>query len=156
VCTEAVEGLVLVADTVTWRVLRGAVAVKGKALVTGEDRRDAYARGAILHTDWYPEVRFTIDSLVGMTRHADTLRGTAMGVLSLHGVKQPMTAAIRAWPEAGGLRVLGKLRVPARALTSEYGFSRLALGIGVVSKIWEYLFMGVDLLLRPDDPSHNR
>jgi polyisoprenoid-binding protein YceI len=148
VCTEAVEGVVLVADTVTWRVLRGAVDVKTAKLVTGESRRDAYARSAILHSDRYPHVRFTVDSIVGMTRQADTLRGTALGVLSLHGATKPMTAAVRAWPEGGGMRVLAKVRVPARELVPEYGMSKFALGLGIGTKIWQDLFMGVDLLLR--------
>jgi len=34
-------------------------------------------------------------------------------------------------------------------LTSVYGLSRFALGLGVTTKIWMDLFMGVDLLLRP-------
>jgi hypothetical protein len=149
VCTEAVEGVVLVADTVTWRVLRGAVSVKGAELVTGESRRDAYARRAVLNTDRYPQVRFTVDSLVGMTQQADTLRATALGMLTLHGVTKPTTAAVRAWHEAGGLRVLAKIRIRAHDLVPEYGMSKFALGLGVGTKIWQDLFLGVDLLLRP-------
>lgn len=59
-----------------------------------------------------------------------------------------MRAAVRAWPESGGLRVLGKFRIPAQAITHEYGISSIALGLGVGVRIWQDLFMGVDLLLR--------
>jgi len=152
VCTDAVKGDVLVADTVTWQGVRGQVSVRADALITGENRRDAFTRQAILQTSRYPEIRFTIDSVVNVTHQADTLRGTAVGVLSLHGVAKPMTAAVRAWPEAGGLRVLGKFRVLASQLVPEYGFSSFALGLGVGTKIWHHLYMGIDVVLRPQAP----
>jgi hypothetical protein len=64
-------------------------------------------------------------------------------------MREPMKAAVRAWPEAGGLRVLAKFRMPASALVEEYGLSRFSLGLGVMTRIWYDLFMGVDLVLRP-------
>ena len=149
VCTEGVVGQVLVADTVRWRGVRGEVSVKADSLVSGDERRDLYTRRALLQTTQYPEIRFTIDSLVNVTRHADTIRGTAVGVLDLHGVKKPMNAGVQAWPELGGLRVLGRLRLPALALTEEFGLSRFGLGLGVNTRIWYDLFMGVDVVLRP-------
>lgn len=148
VCTEAVEGLIVVADTVNWKVLSGSVAVRGNALVTGEDRRDNYAKRAILQTDRYPEIQFKIDSVVGMRRQADTIYATAIGQFFLHGVTKPMTAQIQAFAEGGGIRVLGKFMVPVSKLVPEYGLSKFALGLGVGTKIWEHLFMGVDLVLR--------
>jgi polyisoprenoid-binding protein YceI len=148
VCTEAVQGQVLVADTVRWRGVRGEVRVRGDELVTGEERRDTYSRQAVLETTRYPEIRFTIDSLVGVTRHADTVRGTAVGVLTLRDVSKPMTAGVQAWPEAGGVRVVAKLRIPATELTEEWGLSKFALGLGVTTRIWYDLFMGVDVVLR--------
>jgi hypothetical protein len=150
VCTESVRGEVVAPDTVTWRGVRGEVVVKAADLITGHGQRDAFTRKAILETTQYPEIRFTIDSLVGVTRSADTLSGTAVGVLSLHGVDRPMRAAVRAWPESGGLRVLGKFRMPAQAITHEYGISSVALGLGVGVRIWQDLFMGIDLLLQAD------
>ena len=150
VCTEAVAGQVVVSDTVRWRGVRGEVAVKGAMLISGEDRRDVYAHQAVLETTRYPHVRFRIDSLVGMTHDADTLRATAAGVLTLRAVSKPVNAAIRAWPEAGGMRVLGKIRIPAGELVPQYGLSRFALGLGVGTKIWFDLFLGVDLVLRPE------
>jgi hypothetical protein len=155
VCTEAVAGQVLVGDSTRWKDVRGVVAVKGATLISGENRRDAYAREAVLQTNRFPDIRFALDSLVNVSRTADTLIGTAVGIFSLHGVAKPMTAAIRAWPEAGGRRVLAKFRIPVKALTKEYGMSKFALGLGVGTKIWQDVFVGVDMLLRPEPTGAN-
>jgi hypothetical protein len=146
-----VTGQVRVADTTSWRGARGDVVVRADALVTGAEGRDTYTRQAILQTNRWPDVRFTLDSLVDVTRQADTLRGTALGVFTLRDVAKPMTAAVRAWPEAGGLRVLAKFRVLASQLVPEYGLPKYALGLGVGLNIFQDLFMGVDLLLRRDE-----
>jgi len=153
VCTEAVHGEVVAPDTVTWRGVRGTVAVKAELLITGHDQRDRFTRQAVLEVQQYPEIRFAIDSLVDVTRHADTLKARAVGVFSLHGENRPMIAAVRIWHEGGGLRVLGKFRIPALAIVREYGVSAVALGLGVGVKIWQDLFMGVDLLMRPHTPA---
>ena len=149
-CTEAVQGYVTVADPVRWRGVRGEVTVRAEALVSGADDRDAFTRSAILETNRYPEIRFTIDSVVNVTRVADTLRGTAMGVFTLRTVATRVTAPVQAWPVGGGLRVLARFRTEADSLVPVYGLSRYALGLGVGVKIWQVLFQGVDLLLRPE------
>jgi hypothetical protein len=51
---------------------------------------------------------------------------------------------------AGGKRVLAKIRVPAASLVNEFGMSRMALDLGVGTAIWKDLFMGVDLVARPE------
>lgn len=155
VCSDAIEGHLLVADTAQWHGVRGEVTVRGEALITGEDRRDAYTHQAILQTDRYPEIRFTIDSVIDVTRQADTIRATAIGVFYLHGVRKPTRVIIRGWPELGGLRVVGKFSVPALSLTEEFGLSRFALGLGVTTRIWYDLFMGIDLVLRPQAGAGN-
>jgi hypothetical protein len=156
ICTEAVRGLVLVSDTARWRGVRGEVTVRAEALITGDERRDAYTRQAVLQTDRYPEIRFTIDSVVGVTQRGDTLAGRAVGVFALHGVAKPITVPVQAWPEADGLRVLGKFHIPAAAMVQDYGLSKYALGLGVATEIWHELFMGVDLLLhRHQAPAGN-
>jgi polyisoprenoid-binding protein YceI len=110
--------------------------------------RDAFARKAVLETLRYPEIQFTLDSVGGLSQHGDTIRATAYGVFSLHGVTKPVSAAVRGWPEAGGMRVLAKFHVPAASLIDEFGMSSYALGLGVHTRIWYDLFMGVDLMLR--------
>jgi hypothetical protein len=153
VCTEAIEGHVVVDDTGTWHGVRGKVAVRAAALITGDNPRDEYTREAILETRKYPDISFTIDSLVDMSKRGDTLVGTAHGVFYLRDVVKPMTAVVRVWPHGDGLRVLGRLRVPAASLVPEFGLSRYALGLGVGMMIWHYLFMGVDLVLTPEQPA---
>jgi hypothetical protein len=151
-CNDAVTGQVVVPDTVTWNGVRGAIAVKANYVVSGLRQRDEYTHNTILEVGRYPEIRFTIDSLVRVTRQADTLSGSAVGVFSVHGVDKPMVAAVRAWPEAGGLRVLARFSTPAPTLTKDYALSTWALGLGVGTQIWYNLWMGVDLLLRRDAP----
>jgi len=148
VCTEAVAGQVVLPDTVTWRGAHGQVTVKAEALVTGLAIRDNFARSNVLETTRYPDARFTFDSVVDVTRRADTIRGTAVGRVLLHGVEKPTRAAFRAWPELGGTRVLAKLRVSAKDMTQVFQLSYAALGLGVATNIWQNLFMGVDMVLR--------
>lgn len=157
ICTEAVDGMVVVADTVSWRVLSGSIAVKGNTLITGEDRRDTYAKRAILQTDRYPEIGFKIDSVIDLKKDAntDTIRATAVGQFSLHGVTKPMNAQVRAFYEDGGVRVLGRFMVEVKQLVPVYGLSQFALGLGVGTRIWEHLIMGVDLVLRPQTSGGN-
>lgn len=150
VCVEAVSGSVTAVDTVRWRGVRGEITLKAEHLATGEPQRDRYTREAVLETAQHPEIRFSIDSLVSVSRTADTLSGSAWGVLSLHGADRPLVAAVRMWPESGGLRVLGKLRIPAKAITEEFGVSTFALGLGVGVRVWKDLFMGVDLLMHAE------
>jgi polyisoprenoid-binding protein YceI len=152
ICSAAVQGEVVAPDTLTWRGLQGNVTVQAERLMTGHSQRDAFTRDKILETSRYPEIRFAIDSLTAIGRSADTLSATAYGVLSLHGVDKPMHGPVRAWPEGGGLRVMGRFRIPASAITHEFGMSTVALGLGIGVRIWQDLFMGVDLLMRQQAP----
>ena len=149
VCAEAVRGEITAPDTATWRGVRGVVVLDAAQLVSGHPQRDRYTREAVLETGTHPEIRFTIDSLTDMVRQADTLRGSVAGVLKLHGVERPIVANLAMWPEGGGLRVTSKFSVTARSLVDVFGLSSHALGLGVGVRIWHHLFMGVDLLVRP-------
>jgi polyisoprenoid-binding protein YceI len=148
VCAEAVSGEIVAADTVQWRDVRGEVSVRANALVTGEERRDEYAQQVVLEAKTYPSIRFTIDSVIDVRRSADTVKGTAVGVLHVHGVSKAMSAGLRAWPQSGGLRVLAKFHVPAMSLVDEFKLSRFALDLGVRTGIWYQLHMGIDVVLR--------
>lgn len=153
VCTEAVEGYVVAEDTVSWQGVRGEVTVRADALVSGDPRRDEYARRAILNADRYRVIKFTVDSVSDVTRQADTVRAMAHGKFTLREVTKPMVSSLRGWPEAGGLRLTAKFRIPADSLVPVYGLSSYALGLGVGVKIWLDLFAGVDLILRPEEGS---
>jgi hypothetical protein len=154
ICAEALTGEIIVSDTLTLRGVSGSVSLKADALVSGDERRDLYTRQTLLEVTRYPEIKFVIDSIVNVERRADTLVGTAMGVFSLHGVSKPLSAGLRSWREANTLRVLARLHVPATALTTEYGLSKFGLGLGVTTRIWHDVFMGVDVvLLRQRSPT---
>lgn len=135
------------ADSASLRGVRGTVSVIADSLFSGLAMRDMYARKAILETGRYPEIRFTIDSLVDI-RRGDTIRATAVGTFETHGVSLPMRAAVEASRDATGMRVRAQFSVPARALTDQFGMSTWALGMGVALRRWKTLHMGVDLILR--------
>jgi polyisoprenoid-binding protein YceI len=153
VCMEAVRGEVVVPDTVHWRGVAGTVAVQGAALVTGEAMRDVMMH-QVMGTMSFPEIEFDLDSLVGMTKQADTLRGSAVGTLTVRGVPRPISAALKVFSDAGGMRVLAKWRIPATALldiTPKLHY----LGLGVNTNIWHDFFMGADLVFRPKTRAAN-
>jgi len=153
-CPEAVQGQVVLPDTLTWRGAHGEIAVKSDGLISGENMRDHLAKKLIRSTH-YPWIRFRIDSLVDMTRQADSLVGKAMGVLMVNGGEKPLTAVIRAKPsDIGGTRVWAKLHMPASVLFEEFQISKYVL-MGAGTGIWRELFMGVDLVMRPEAKGAN-
>ena len=147
-CRDAVRGEITAADATTLRGVRGTVTLIADSLFTGLEMRDKYARRAVLETARYPEITFTIDSVVDVQR-GDTTRATAVGTLTVHGTPKPMQAAITAWQETAGLRVRAQLSMPAQALTHELGLSEWALGMGVGMRRWKTLYMGIDVVLKP-------
>jgi polyisoprenoid-binding protein YceI len=153
VCTPSVEGRLQVADTTNWRGVSGWITVKAVDLVNDGASRDEYTRKSVLEVHSNPLIKFQIDSVVGVTVVRDTLRGTAVGSFSFRGVTQPMTAAVRSFNDPLGRRVVGKFHFPAQDLIKVYGVSGLILGMGVATRIWYDIWGGVDLVLRPGEPS---
>jgi len=150
VCTEAVHGEIVAPDTASWVGAHGKIAVDAGALISGEKLRDGFARGTVLEADKYPQIIFTIDSLKDIKHGGrDTVHANAVGSLFLHGTNAPLTVAIQAWHDAGGIRVRGRWYMTGNDLWSKYGISKMALGLGVGMGIWKQLWMGVDLVLRP-------
>jgi len=152
-CQEAVQGELEVADTAHWRGVHGVVEVRADALVSGESMRDAMMH-SLLNTGQFPDMQFTLDSLVGLTRQGDTLVARAMGTLLIRGIPKAATATVKAFPEAGGMRVLAKFRMPASALV-EFAPRIGALSLGTHG-IWQDFFFGVDLVLRPVEKTASR
>ena len=148
VCTPAVHGDIVVADTTRWQGVHGLVVIQADDLVTGLNFRDTYARERILETVVYPEIRFRIDSLINVQR-GDTLRADAVGILELHGIRRAWTVPIKAWHEPLGLRVTGQFEFPAPDLTDVYRLSHYALALGVRTAIWKEFFLGIDAVLVP-------
>jgi polyisoprenoid-binding protein YceI len=149
-CSEAITGEFEVPDTVTWRGIRGTMAIQANYVASGQGLRDRFMQRLLLESSTYPEIRFTLDSVVGVTRSAkgDTLRGQAVGKLAVHGAEKQLTGSFRAWPEAGGLRVMTRFHFPAGSLTEEFGMSKGALALAL-SGIWRDVWEGADLVLRP-------
>lgn len=147
-CRSAVRGEVTVQDTLRWRGVRGRVSVIADSLFTGLAMRDKYERRAVLETGRYPELTFTIDSLVDVLP-GDTIRAVAIGTFEAHGVARPTRAAVTAWREPAGLRVRAQFEFPASALIDEFGMDKWALGLGVTLKRWKTVHVGVDVILRP-------
>lgn len=152
-CSEAVAGEVLLPDTVTWRGAHGVVRVKAEALITGQAMRDVMMHH-LLQTWQFSEITFTLDSLVDLARRADTLAGSAIGTLTIRAVRTPVIAAVKAFPGAGGVRVLAKWRVPAWMLL-DLTPSIHSLGLGVNTWLWKDLFMGADLVFHPEATATN-
>jgi len=105
----------------------------------------------LMRVSQYPEIHFTLDSLTDLTRQGDTLGGMAFGILELNGVKKPVSAAVKAFRDGGGMRVLGKFHFEAPVLFNEFHYSKYSMQLAVGTGIWHDLFMGVDLVLRPAD-----
>jgi YceI-like protein len=151
VCTEALDGRVLVVHANAGGGFSGQITVRADRLTMGSDSIDQYVRVGVLHVRAHPQVKFTIDSVVRITERGDTVHGTAMGILTLRGVAKPIAASVRFWNDtaAGGLRVLAKTHIPVRHLWSEFGMSEFALG-SIGAHTWQDVWMGVDLVMKPD------
>ncbi len=147
VCTEAVSGGLSALDTMGWSGVQGTISVSVDRLVTGLSMRDEYARKTLFETARFPEVRFSIDSLVNV-EPGDTLRAFAAGVFELRGVRQAMTVPVRAWRDGDGLRVEARFKIPARDLVERYGMSKHALGLAVNQGIWKAVEVGLDVYLQ--------
>ena len=149
-CESAVSGSLTVSDTADWSGVKGTIAVQAEKLTTGVDMRDRYARESILNTKAYPSVKFAIDSLSHLTKaRGDTLVGTVYGVLELHGVSHPTSAPLKTWREPVGRRVTAKFMVPAGDLTEVYNMSKYSLGLGVGGVVWDEIWLGIDVILKP-------
>jgi len=154
VCSEAVEGQVLLPDTVTWRGVHGNVTVKAEALVTGEAMRDVMVH-QLLQAGNYPDIQFLLDSLGSVTKHGDTCVTTAIGTITIRGIHKPIIAAVTAFPDAGGMRVLAKWHFPSWMLLDEIVPKLNSTGLGANTRIWHEFFMGADLVFHQEAMASN-
>ena len=148
VCRQAVRGEVAATESRTWRGARGTVRVIGDSLTMGSNMRDKFMHGSILNTNTYPEVAFTLDSIIEVVP-GDTVRGVAMGTLHIHGQEEQVRAPVVVWRDGDGLRAQTSFGVAAANMVEKYNMSRWSLSLGVVLGRWNTLHMGVDLFLRP-------
>ena len=154
VCVEAVHGEVLLPDTVTWQGASGKVSAQSEALISGEAMRDVMMH-QVMATKRYPEIHFALDSLVGLTMQGRMLVGSAFGVVTICGVPKRVTAAVRAFPEAGGMRVLARWRVSAWELLHDVTPKLRVLSLGLNTNLWHDFFMGADLVFHSEPMGAN-
>jgi hypothetical protein len=149
VCSPAVQGEVFLPDTVHWRGAHGTVTAQAEGLVSGQAMRDVLMH-QVMETKTFPQISFTLDSLVGMRKQDDALVGSMLGTLTLRGVAEPITASVRVFPEAGGMRVLAKWHITADTLTHKFIPKVRIYGLGGNTNIWHDFFMGADLVFRQE------
>jgi hypothetical protein len=153
-CADAVRGVITVTDKVHWQGVHGVVAVRADSLlVTGEKLRGP-GMYLYLETCQFPEILFTVDSLVGVTEQADTTRGTAVGMLTVRDRSVPTTAAVTILPDTVGVRVLAKWHIPAQGLLTLVPWLRRIPD--PVPSLWKFFFMGADLVFRRESPNPER
>lgn len=145
-CRKAVVGQVEVLDTKTLKGIKGSVFVNSDSLETGSHMRNAFAHKLF---SGQPQVRFALDSISSASVGAgDTIRGTALGTVEIHGVVKPLMVVFTAFPVTDGIRVQGKWQMHPRQLVEQFKMSKFALGAGVGMDLWKELHMGFDLVFK--------
>lgn len=147
ICVEAIRGEIAISDTAHWRGVHGSIFVQGDALITGESMRDVMMH-QMMQTAQYPEMKFTVDSLIDIARTGDTLNAKAVGSFTIRDYTEPVTAVVKAFPDAGGMRVLAKWGVGAKDLDKMTPKLKY-LSLGVQANIWKHFFMGADIIFMP-------
>jgi hypothetical protein len=69
-------------------------------------------------------------------------------MLTVRDGKYPVVAVVKAFPDVGGMRVIGKWRYKAHDLMAMVPKLHY-LGLGVNTNIWHDFFMGFDIVFRP-------
>jgi hypothetical protein len=152
-CRQAVSGSFSVADANTWANFKGKITVRPDSIDTGADFRNDFAKKYVYGTNTHPVITFDIDSLTSIVASGDTVNAVAVGTFHLRGVDKATRVQVRGIRETTGLRVRGMFAMPSHELRDRYGVSQWALGAGVGLKLWDTLFMGFDLILKPEGAS---
>ena len=152
-CRHAVSGSVTTTDASALANVKGMIVMLSDSLETGADHRNAFSRKYVFNGAAYPAVKFTIDSISGVTAAGDTTSAVAIGIFELRGVRHPTRVQITSVKTPQGLRVRGMFAMPAAELEHTYGVSKVAMGGGVGLSLWDTLFMGFDLIMVPSGGS---
>jgi hypothetical protein len=146
-CRPSVRGSFTTSDVKRFSQLKGSVEVEIDSITNGSDARDLFAKKYIYSSAKYPKVKFTVDSLTNVRVSGDTVNAIAVGTFELRGVQKPTRVQVQGINEPSGLRVRGLFAMPAKELQERYSISRAVLSMGVGAKLWDTLFMGIDLIL---------
>jgi len=145
-CSPAIQAELTAMDTARWTDLRATIVVRLDYIVGPSKRRDDHMKDQIIKTHLHPVARFTLDSLTSL-QAGDTVRAIAVGTFELYGTARPVSTPVVAWFDStGDLFVNAEFTVPPRVLVTEYGVSRMWIGLGWY--MWKALTIGVDLRLR--------
>jgi hypothetical protein len=151
-CRKAVVGQIQVGDIETLRSAKGFVSVAADSLEIGSNMRNAFAK-KLMTTGRYPRIEFKLDSVVNVRTAGDTIKGNALGVVTIHGVDKPIAVLFDAFPHTNGnVRVIGRWQMSPRQLTQDFGMSKWVLGAGIGMDLWKELHMGFDMILKPGPP----
>jgi len=124
--TDQVSGTITLDPANLGSGVSAAVVVDPASIETGNSTRDGHMRDNHLHTDQYPEIRFTIDSFTadGALAAGQTRKFEVPGVFTLHGVTRQIQVPVEVtYQEEGGrrrMRVAGNFQVKL----SEYNIPR--------------------------------
>jgi hypothetical protein len=146
-CRHAVKGAFTVTDTVGYKGTKGYVILLADSLETGADHRNAFAHKYVYDAVVFPEIRFTVDSLSAVQVSGDTINAVAVGTFEFRGVTKATRVQIVGNRDKSGLRIRGTFAMPAADMERNYGVSKYAMGAGVGLKLWDTLFMGIDVIL---------
>jgi hypothetical protein len=147
-CRHAVKGQ-FNGDPATFSNFKGYVLANADSLENGAESRNAFAKKYVYSTASYPNIRFSVDSLTSVTIKGDTVNAIAVGTFELRGVSKATRVQLNGLRKDNTIRVRGHFAMPASELHERFGVSSTALGAGVGLKLWDTLFMGVDLILIP-------
>jgi hypothetical protein len=152
VCRKAVVGQIQVADIEGLRGAKGFVSVAADSLEIGSNMRNAFAK-KLMTTGRYPRIEFKLDSVVNVRQAGDTIKGNALGTVTIHGVDKPVAVLFDAVPHTNGqVRVTGRWQMSPRQLTQDFGMSKWVLGAGIGMDLWKELHMGFDIIVKPGPP----
>jgi hypothetical protein len=151
-CRRAVTGSFTSADAKRFSQMKGSVTVLIDSITNGSDARDKFADKYVYSSAKYPTLRFVVDSLTSVAMSGDTVHAVAVGTFTMRGVDKPTRVQVTGVREPSGLRVRGTFAMPAKELQERYDVSKVALGLGVGLKLWDTLFMGIDLVLIEPSP----
>jgi hypothetical protein len=150
VCARSVTGTITIADAASYTGVKGVVSIDPDSITMGADARDIFSRKYVYKTPLYHNIEFTIDSLSHVTVSGDTVNAIAHGTFDFRDVPTKHAVEVTGVNDPAGFRVRGKFAFPARDISDKYGVSNIVLGAGVGLKLWNTIYLGFDLIMKPE------
>ncbi len=109
--TSQVTGTLTIADTAA---TAGQFSVDMASITSDESRRDGQFRGRIMNVAEFPTATFTLTAPIdfgAVPSEGQTVKATATGDLTLHGVTKAVSFGVDAKLQGGKIGVLGNIKV---------------------------------------------